>query len=183
MQQPTLETPRLILRPFAPTDEDRIRELCGARQIADTTLNIPHPYPKGAAVEWIATHAPGFAAGTLANFAIASRESGDLIGAVGLVINPTHAHAELGYWIGVPYWGRGYATEAARTVVGFGFEPLGLHRIFATHFTRNPASGRIMQKIGMRREGLCRGAVRKWDRYEDLVLYALLADDLSASPP
>ena len=88
---------------------------------------------------------------------------------------PEHARAELGYWVGVPYWNRGVATEAARALVAFGFGALGLHRVQARHLTRNPASGRVMQKLGMRLEGVHREAVRKWDRFEDLAMYAVLA--------
>ena len=88
--------------------------------------------------------------------------------------------AELGYWIGKPYWGQGYCTEAARATLDFGFEQLGLNRIFAHHFARNPASGRVMQKIGMTREGRLRQHVKKWDAFEDLELYGILKDHWAA---
>ena len=83
----------------------------------------------------------------------------------------------MGYWIGLPYWNNGYCTEAARAVVDFAFTDLGLHRIFAHHLVRNPASGRVMQKIGMRFEGIHRDAIKKWDKYEDIAAYAILADE------
>lgn len=107
------------------------------------------------------------------------RETGDLVGIVSLHIQRVHDRAELGYWIGKPYWMRGYATEAARALIGFGFRDLGLHRIFAHHFARNPASGRVMEKAGMKCEGLRRGAVKKGGVYEDIVEYAILRDDLA----
>ena len=69
------------------------------------------------------------------------RDDEVLVGAVGLRLKREHDRAELGYWIGVPYWGRGYATEAAAAVVGYAFETLGLHRVFASHYTKNAASG------------------------------------------
>jgi [ribosomal protein S5]-alanine N-acetyltransferase len=175
--RPTLTTPRLILRPFALTDAGRVQELAGHRAIADTTLNIPHPYPAGAAEQWIATHQPQFDEGKLCNFAIVERATGELVGAIGLGISPRDENAELGYWIGQPYWGRGYCTEAAGAVVEYGFRELKLHRIHSRHFQRNPASGRVMQKIGMTREGVQRQHVKKWDRFEDLVTYGLLRDE------
>jgi RimJ/RimL family protein N-acetyltransferase len=88
-----------------------------------------------------------------------------------------HDRAELGYWIGKPFWGRGYATEAARALVQYGFDTLGLHRIYARHLTRNPASGRVLHKIGMTHEGYRRKHEKKWGIYEDDKLYGILRDD------
>jgi RimJ/RimL family protein N-acetyltransferase len=82
--------------------------------------------------------------------------------------------AEIGYWIAVPYWGRGYATEAAAEIVRYGFEERNLQRVFACHFTRNPASGRVLQKAGMKYEGTLRQHVRKWDEYVDVAFYGVL---------
>jgi RimJ/RimL family protein N-acetyltransferase len=176
-EQPTLDTARLRLRPFGPADAPAVRELAGAREVARSTLNIPHPYPDGAAEAWIAGHAGAWAAGTQLVCAVTTRGDGALVGAVGLAIDPRHLAAELGYWVGVPHWGRGYATEAARALCGVGFATLGLHRVMARHLTRNPASGRVMRKLGMRPEGVLREAVRKWDRFEDVALYAVLAPE------
>jgi RimJ/RimL family protein N-acetyltransferase len=94
---------------------------------------------------------------------------------------PAHARAELGYWIGVPFWNRGYCTEATRALVDLGFRSLGLHRIQARHLTRNPASGRVMLTLGMRMEGINRDAMRKHGRFEDLAVYAILADEWVAA--
>ena len=87
--------------------------------------------------------------------------------------------AELGYWIGKPFWNRGYATEAAIAVIRFGFASLDLDRIASRHFSRNPASGRVMQKAGLRHEGTARQSMIKWGKYEDLQLYAILREDWS----
>jgi RimJ/RimL family protein N-acetyltransferase len=97
-----------------------------------------------------------------------------VIGAVGLRVDRDHARAELGYWIGKPYWGRGYATEAARAALRWGFDSLGLERIYAYHFARNAASGRVLRKIGMTPEGIARRHVRKWGEYHDSPLYSIL---------
>src|SRR2546426_411287 len=172
-QQPVLRTSRLILRPFRPEDAPTVERLAGERAIADTTLNIPHPYPEGKASVWIATHALSWATGTLASFAITDGVAGTLLGAVGLKIVPEHNRGELGYWVAVSAWKQGYATEASAELLHLGFAVLGLHRIEAYHLTRNPASGRVLQKLGMRMEGIHRHAVRKWDRFEDLAVYAI----------
>lgn len=164
-----LATERLLLRPFTLDDAPAVQRLASAYEVAENTLLIPHPYPEGAAAEWIAKQKP-------ANnhvFAITLHE-GDVIGAVGLEVQPEHDRGEIGYWIGVPYWGRGYMTEAARAVIGWAFESLRLRRVFAFHFTRNPASGRVMQKIGMRHEGSLRQHDKKWNEYVDVEVYGIL---------
>ena len=173
MQRPTLRTKRLVLRPFTLADAPRVQQLAGAREVALNTLTIPHPYPDGAAEEWIASHDAKFEQGQI-NFAI---DDGRLVGAIGLVTKREDDIAEIGYWIGVPYWGRGYASEAAEAVIRYGFEDQRLNKIYAAHFTRNPASGRILQKLGMHQEGTLRQHHRKWDEYVDSELYAILKQD------
>ncbi len=177
---PDLPTERLLLRPFTPADASRVQRLAGERAIAEYTLNIPHPYGDGMAEEWIASHPGNYAAGRNATFAVTLAAERLLIGAIGLQFAEPHQRAELGYWIGVPWWGQGYCTEAARAVLRYGFLDRGLHKIEATHVSRNPASGRVMQKIGMRQEGTLREHVLKWDRFEDLVLYGILRGEWDA---
>lgn len=171
--QPTLRTERLLLRPFHGEDAAVVQRLAGARDIADTTLTIPHPYLDGMAEEWIGTHGDAWDRQERATFAITSEGDG-VIGAIGLHLTLAHRRAELGYWVGRPFWNRGFATEAARAVIAFGFEALGLNRIHASHLARNPASGRVLVKAGMRFEGTLRQHVIKWDRAEDLAEYAIL---------
>jgi len=166
-----IATDRLLLRPFTAADAPSVQRLVSAYEIAEGTLLIPHPYPEGAAAEWIAKQ------GTNPNnhvFAIALRDAAEAIGAIGLEVVPEHVRGEIGYWIGVPYWGRGYMTEAVRAVIGWAFESLRLHRVFAQHFTRNPASGRVMQKAGMTHEGSLRQHDKKWDAYVDVEVYGIL---------
>ncbi len=173
-EQPTIDTERLTLRPFIPDDAFDVERLAGRREIADTTLNIPHPYPHGGAAEWIRSHGPAWNEGSSATFAIVGKKTGALVGAVGLMIKAEHRRGELGYWIALDCWNRGYATEASRRLLAFGFEVLGLHRIEARHFLRNPASGRVMQKLGMQHEGVERDWAFKWDRFEALAVYSIL---------
>ena len=140
-------------------------------------LNIPHPYEEGMAEQWIATHRERYEKGEQVNFAIILRADQALIGAIGLQLARQHASAELGYWIGKPFWNRGYCTEAAQAVVRYGFDVLGLNRLHAAYFKRNPASGRVMQKLGMRSEGCLREHVKKWEVFEDREQYGLSSRD------
>jgi len=175
---PELETERLLLRSFSPKDAGRVRELAAAREIAATTLNIPHPYEEGMAEAWISTHEDAYEAGEAVHYAITRKLQGDLIGAIGLGIERAHQRAEMGYWIGVPYWSKGFCTEAASAILRYGFETLGLHRIYAHHMISNPASGRVMQKIGMIHEGCLRQHVLKWGIHHDLEIYGMTQTDV-----
>lgn len=173
MSQPILETDRLLLRPFTLDDVAEVTRLVGERQVAETTLNIPHPYSNRDAVTWIGTLGPGFEAGTKATYASMSKD-GQLLGAAGLEISVKDRRAELGYWTGLPWWNNGYATEASRALVAYAFGELGLHRVHACHLAGNPASGRVMEKLGMRREGVLREHTCRRGRPEDIVQWGIL---------
>ncbi|MGD8865955.1 MAG: GNAT family N-acetyltransferase [Anaerolineales bacterium] len=174
---PLLSTKRLTLRPFQETDAEDVARYVSERVIAANTLSIPHPYTTQMAVEWIETHSELFSEKEGVNFAITDRKTGDLLGAIGLVIQLEHDRAELGYWVGKPHWNQGYATEAARQVIDFGFMTLNLERIYAQHFTRNPASGRVMLKNGMQYEGCLRHHIKKWEKYQDIKIYSILRSE------
>jgi len=139
----------VALRHFVVTDAPRVQVLAGEREVAESTALIPHPYPDGAAAAWIATHEPARAAD--AEYTYAITESGDdlLIGAIGLRPGPSE-HESFGYWVGRPYWNRGYATAAAQAIIVLAFELLDLDELTASHLARNVASGRVMEKCGMR---------------------------------
>ena len=173
-QQPTLETDRLILRPFTLEDAPEVQRLAGDREVASTTKNILHPYEDGVAERWIGTLHAEYATNQSVVLAIVRRSDCALIGAIGLVINRVSTRAEIGYWIGKPYWSLGYCTEAAKAAIRYGFDVLELNRIHAHHLTRNPASGRVMQKAGMRHEGRLRQHVKKWGVFEDVEIYGIL---------
>ena len=175
---PTLRTARLVLGGFETEDAADLQRLAGDREIADTTLAIPHPYEMDHALAWIGNQRRESARGRAENFAIRLSPGTPIIGCAGIRdIDGEHLQAELGFWIGREWWGRGYAREAASAVIRFGFETLGLNRISAHHMVRNPAAGKVLQHIGMQREGVLRQRVRKWGIYEDVVMYAILRDD------
>lgn len=172
--QPQLTTHRLVLRAFQMEDAAAVQRMAGERAIAATTCSIPHPYPDGAAEQWISGQPEAYAEGVCVTFAIALRKTGELLGAIGFNVNQKNDWAEIGYWIGQPYWGHGYATEALRALIPWTFDTFPLNRLQACHFTRNPASGRVMLKAGMRQEGILRQRVKKWGVFEDIAIYSIL---------
>ncbi|HEV2446342.1 MAG TPA: GNAT family N-acetyltransferase [Candidatus Sulfopaludibacter sp.] len=176
---PVLETPRLVLSPLAERHLERFVTVAGARSIADTTISVPHPLTEADAREWIERAAAESGAGLGAHFAIALRsEAGSLIGYAAIrAIDREHNQAELSFWLADRLAGQGYATEAACAVAGHGFHRLELNRICAYHMVRNPASGRVLAKLGFRQEGCLRQRVRKWGVYEDVLLWAKLRND------
>jgi [ribosomal protein S5]-alanine N-acetyltransferase len=179
---PNIGTARLLLRAFRTADADDVQRLAGQRSMADTTLNIPHPYDDGLAEKWISNHRDWFERRQQAVFAITLPGPPEtLVGAVELRVNRDDQRGELGYWIGMPYQRQGYASEAAQALLQFGFESWALHRITAHCFSRNLASERVLQKIGMAHEGRLRQHVRKWDVFEDIELYGILADEWQAA--
>ena len=125
------------------------------------------------AESWISTHQAGFYEGRGVVFAICLA-SGDLTGAIALNKAGLFNSAELGYWIGVAQWNRVYCTGAAKAVLEYGFMILRYHKVSARHFVGNTSSGRVMEKIGMRREGLLQDDVMKDGRYISVELYGIV---------
>jgi RimJ/RimL family protein N-acetyltransferase len=170
---PAIQTKRLTLRAHTEEDIPALLPLIGTREVAATTLRIAHPYTEQNARDFIAKirkeDEPLWLAITL--------RSGALCGGIGLRLDGKHSHGELGYWIGVPYWGNGYATEASRAMLEYGFKELKLHRILATHFRQNVTSGKILCKLGMRHEGCMREHLCKWGEFVDVECYGILRSE------
>ena len=178
LQQPRLETARLILRALKPTDSTLIQTEASAREIADTMISLPHPYPADGAERYLDEQRSLGEQGRGAAFAIVTKAENRFCGLVEVrEIDREHAQAELSFWLTPKLWGQGYMSEAVQAVLRFGFDELGLNRLYAYHMERNPASGRVLEKNGFQREGLLRQRVRKWDRYEDVILWAILRSD------
>ncbi|HEV2698160.1 MAG TPA: GNAT family protein [Terriglobales bacterium] len=173
MNSVLIETPRLQLGQLSESDIPELVPLIGAREVAATTLRIPHPFEEKHAREFLASPAKE----NELRLGIRLRADARLVGGMGLHPDAQHGRAELGYWIGVPFWGNGYATEAAQAVVRYGFEHFKLNRIFAGHFGHNSESGKILRKIGMKHEGCMRQHVLKWGEYVDLEMYAILREE------
>ena len=173
VKRPFLKTNRLILRPPVPEDAPAIQQHVSDRRIAETTALIPHPYPEGGAMEWIRRSEVTLREGRGVDFSILLRDSGELLGVVGLIDHGVDS--SLGYWIGVPHWGQGYATEAVHRVIRYAFNARRIPSLNACHFAHNPASGRVMQKAGLLYQGVePLGASRDGVRY-DRVCYGVTA--------
>jgi len=175
---PSLTTEHLLLRAFQDADAAEVQRLAGNKAIAKMTQDIPHPYKDGMAETWIAGHQAEFEEGKSLIFAIILQDEDILIGTVSFTtIDQENSRASLGYWIGEPFWGKGYATEAAQEILKYGFDVLKLNRIDAEHIGSNTASRKVLQKIGMKHEGTLRQHSQMWDKVEDLELYGILAEE------
>lgn len=180
VQRPTLRTERLTLRPATLDDSAAVVALANDMRIAQWLLRMPHPYAESDARVWISTHQAGFERGEDIVLFITERdptapgESGRLMGAIGLQVNTTHRRAELGYWLGLEFWGRGFASEAGRAIIDYGFARGDIDRIHAEHFDGNEASGRVLAKLGMTHEGVLRGHSLRFGRRRDGVAYGIL---------
>ena len=109
--------------------------------------------------------------------AVTETDGGRLVGAIGLSIHKKNRVAELGYWIGKPHWNKGYATQAAEALLEYAFEHLSITR----HMTGNPASGRVMEKIGMQFEGVLRQSSYRWGSFRDIAMYSILREEFQDS--
>jgi RimJ/RimL family protein N-acetyltransferase len=179
-EQPTLATERLRLRAYRTDDAARIQTLAGERDVAEMTSTIPHPYPDGAAEHWISQQALAWQQGSAVTFAVTLRNKDETIGAVGL-FNREHLEAEIGYWIGIPYQGEGYCTEAVEALIGFGIAELGITRFYARHLKRNPASGAVLRNAGLRKIGKDSIVWRDGSSMEAIECYELLIQDEAPS--
>ena len=142
-----LETPRLILRSPLPDDVQHFVPLIGDFDVAKNLSRVAHPYTNQDGHDFVRRLAEERALGHDYAFCILRKEDEALIGICG--VHPARAW-EIGYWIGKPYWRQGYATEAAERLVAFGFRALGAEHLAAEWFHDNPASGRVLEKLGFR---------------------------------
>ena len=138
----------VVLRTLEHADAKRVAELCGDWEVARMTALIPHPYPLESAAYFIAACHEQDPNGPACTYAIARADDGLLVGAVGIT-SSADAGESLGYWIGRPYWGNGYATAAARAIIALAFSQSDIEVLTAIHLVENPASGRVMAKCGM----------------------------------
>ena len=116
------------------------------------------------------------------NFAI--EDDGQAVGGIGLIpgTDVDRVSAEVGYWLGRAVWGRGLATRAVRSLTAWTFATFDVTRLFATPFSFNPASARVLEKAGWRREGVLRNAVVKEGRVADLLVYAITREEARELP-
>lgn len=174
---PMLETPRLILRKMAMTDAQDMYDYSSDPEVSRHVLWDAHRsvQESRAYLRYILRQ---YRYNEPSSWGIELRETGRLIGTIGFMWwNKDNRSAEIGYSLSRAHWNHGYMTEALREVIDFGFNEMALHRIEAQHETTNPASGRVMEKVGMRKEGVLRGRLYNKGRYVDVALYAILRGD------
>ena len=138
-----LESERLILRPPRPSDIQSMTVWLSDYDVARMTARVPHPYHEADAEAFLAAAHPH-------RFVIEHKEANVFLGMTGLDVGEA---CEFGYWLGRPFWGQGYATEAARRLAEFAFQVLGLEALRAGWFYDNPASGHVLAKLGARHNG------------------------------
>ena len=142
-----LRSKRLLMRKLEDRDAERIALLAGDWDIARMTASIPYPYSVPLARAWMQGLEPD-------EFVRVVEHEGELIGAIGYLTRDDGS-AEIGYWIGKPWWGRGFATEAASALVHYCFSKLRMPRLTCSHFIDNPASERVIGKLGFKPVGTC----------------------------
>lgn len=148
---PVLRTDRLLLRQLTADDIPALVRYADNRNVSKWVLNIPYPYREPDAVFRIGYVLKGFKEKNRFVFAIILKECDELAGEIGLHLDADPKTAQLGYWLGEPFWGRGLTSEAAKAITAFGFERLGLELIYAICHADNPASAGVLLKSGFTR--------------------------------
>ncbi len=174
---PELTTSRLILRNMRMNDARDIYEYSCDPQVARHVLWEAHQniHQTRAYIRYVLRQ---YRTGTPSSFCIALKETGKVIGTIGFMwVSSENRSAEVGYSLSRSYWNQGYMTEALAAVLRFGFETLNLNRIEAQHELDNPASGRVMEHVGMLREGTLRERLYNKSRFVDVELYAILREE------
>jgi len=173
MEQPRLESERLLLRPLTLQDAPQIQSMASDKRIAEMTANIPHPYPETGAIDWISEHRSKWQQREQASFGVILKSSQLIVGCIGLLMVNSR-EAGLGYWVGLDYWGNGYATEATKRIIKFGLNDMGLNKILASRLSRNPASGNVLLKAGFEHIGTSEGNCGS--KFESLDFYEIYAE-------
>jgi len=178
MESLVLKSSRLYLHPIRPSDSQAIQKSAGKREIADTMISIPYPYPPGEAERYVHRKRIEQKKSLSVTFVIREKLESHFCGVVEIrEIDREHYQAELSFWLDLKVWGRGYMSESIHSVLRYAFEDLGLNRLYAYHMVRNPATGRVLEKNGFSREGILRQRVMKWGKFEDVALWAILSQD------
>ncbi|QXD14429.1 GNAT family N-acetyltransferase [Rhodocaloribacter litoris] len=173
--------PFLRLEPVHLGHAPAIQRLAADPAVTATT-NLPEPYPPDGALHWIRYLLPKRQAGVEYAFVLLDARD-EVVGVNGFVeVRREEGWAELGYWIGRPYWGRGYATAGGRLLLNFGFGELGLHSVVARPLVRNRASCRVLEKLGFRFVETQRNVFPKFHPDDLLAVYEMTAGEWAALP-
>lgn len=175
---PMIETKRLILRKIEMNDARRMFDyIFSDRRVMDNLIKGPHK-AISETIDRLTEITNHYVSENFCYWGIEMKESGELIGTIDLYnIDDGTENCEVGYNIGFNWWNQGYGSEALHAIVEFAFRFMNIHKISATHNIDNPASGRIMLKVGMKREGIIRHMIRKNNQYKDCGIYGILQQE------
>ena len=172
-----IQTPRLLIRKLSIADAEDIYAVSSNPNVSRYVLWDTHRSIMDSRA-MIRAHLRSYRNEEPASLAIELKENGRVIGTIGFLwIDREHNSAEIGYSLGEPYWNNGYMTEALRAMLAFGFDKLYLNRIEACFDVSNTASGRVMAKVGMQKEGLHRKKLYNKGRYIDIEMWSILMED------
>lgn len=174
---PCLQTERLMLNRLELSDVPNITLHCSNPKVNRYLLTVPNPYFEQDAIWWIKNSRKKFEEGIQYNFAIRLEEGSNLIGTIGLIVDKNNRKANLGYWLGEEYWNKGFMTEAIKATIKFAFKDLNLNKVYASHFERNAASGKAMQKAGMQKEGFLKAEFCKDNEVINAYRYAVVNNE------
>lgn len=166
---------RIKIRKLKLSDVQDIHENIKEKEITKWTINIPHPYPKEGAKSFIKSSHYRLRKKKGYDFGIVLKNTGKVIGGISLTnLDWENKNAEVGYWLGKKYWGKGLTTEAVKLILKFGFEKLKLHRIYAHLFEENIGSKRVLEKCGFKLEAIIRETRFRYNKWHNELTYGIL---------
>ncbi len=172
------ETVDLVIREFVPEDWRAVHAYAQDPEVVRYELWGPNTEAETRAFVELAIAAQREVPRRTFELAVTLRATGALVGAAGIrVREPAHREGDIGYALNRTFWRRGYGTQIARGLVGFGFGRLGLHRIWATCHVDNVASAKVLERAGLQLEGRLRASRLARDGWRDSLLYAILETD------
>ncbi|MBR4502997.1 MAG: GNAT family N-acetyltransferase [Clostridia bacterium] len=174
----TLRTERLTLRPLKMSDAQDLFAYAQDPEVSRHVLWKAHRSIADSR-RFLRAGIRQYRRGFPGSYAIVLNENGRMIGTIGYMwINSEFRSCEIGYSLSRDHWNRGLMTEALQAVIRHSFDTLSLNRVECQHEVDNPASGRVMQKAGMRFEGIMRQRIRNKNKYSDVAVYAVLQSDM-----
>ena len=145
----------VAIRPFRSTDSAQVQTLLSDARVSRKAGNIPYPYAKNGAQTWITSHGPQHRSGTAIIRAIVCLKTKQCVGAISIdqISRGLNSSGNLGYWVGVPYWNKGFCEQAGQLMLALAKKEYAMKRLVAAHCIDNPASGRVLEKLGFNELG------------------------------
>ncbi|MBM3199472.1 GNAT family N-acetyltransferase [Candidatus Woesearchaeota archaeon] len=176
-----LDGEKVYLRKLKYSDAKDIYENVKHKEVVKWTLNIPHPYPKNGAIKFIRHKHSARRKKESYAFGIVPKDYGKVVGVIDLFkIDWKNKNAELGYWLGKKYWGKGLMTESVKLMLGFAFEDLNLHKVKADLFENNHGSKKVLEKSGFNLEGKIKEGRFRYGKWQNELVYGVLSKDYLA---